>query len=88
MSKRRVGKPLTNESRYPYIVELAVTGGALGFALSRQIINFHKARQIQPLHGRWTYLKREGKAYHCWCFSDLKTAQSFIEQFGGTIKQK
>jgi hypothetical protein len=86
MTKRRVG--LTNESKYPYIVELAATGGALGFALSRRIIDFHNARQIQPRHGRCTILKREGKTCYRWCFSDLNTAQSFIEQFGGTIKQK
>ena len=88
MTVHRGGKPLTNESQYPYIVELAVTGGALGVALSRRIIDFHKARQIQLRHGCCTILKQEGKTRYRWCFSDLKTAQSFIEQFGGTIKQK
>jgi hypothetical protein len=56
--------------------------------LSRRIIDFHKVRQIQPRHGRSTILKRKDKTYYRWCFSDLKTAQSFIEQFGGTIKTK
>ncbi len=88
MTERRVNRPLTNESKYPHIVELAVTGGALGVVLSRRIIDFHKVRQIQARHGRCTIRKQKGKTYYRWCFSDLKTAQSFIEQFGGTIKQK
>ena len=36
------GKALTNESNYPYIVELAVAAGELDVELSRQIIGFHK----------------------------------------------
>ena len=87
MTERRVNRPLTNESKYPYIVELAVTGESLGVALSRWIIDFHRARQIQPRHGRCTILK-EGQTHFRWCFSDLKTAQSFVDQFGGTIEQK
>jgi len=88
MAMHRVGRQRTNESRNPYIVELAVTGAALGFALSSRIIDFHKTRQIEARHGRCRILKGEGKAYYRWCFSDLKIAQSFIEQFGGTIKQQ
>ena len=87
MTVHRVGKPLTNERQYPYIVELAVNGESLGVALSRRIIDFHRARQIQPRHGRCTILK-EGQTHFRWCFSDLETAQSFVDQFGGTIEQK
>jgi hypothetical protein len=88
MTEHRVGRPLTNEIKYPYIVELAVTGKSLGVALSRRVIDFHKARQIQPRHGRCTILKRKGKTHYRWCFSDIETARAFIGQFGGTIKQK
>jgi hypothetical protein len=90
MTERRVGRQLTNESKYPYIGELAVTGGVLDVALSRRITDFHKARQIQPRHGRSTIPPKGGKGetYYRWCFSDLETAQSFAEQFGGTIIQR
>ena len=40
------GKALTNESNYPYIVEFAVAAGELDVELSRQIIGFHKSRQM------------------------------------------
>jgi len=46
------GKALTNESKYPYIVELAVEASELDAELSRQIIGFHKSRQIELQHGR------------------------------------
>ena len=87
MTVHRGGKPLTNESQYPYIVELAVTGESLGIALSRRIIDFHKTRQIQPRHGRCKILKRESKTHYRWCFSDLETARAFIGQFGGNLRE-
>jgi hypothetical protein len=80
-------KASANERKYPYIVELAVAAKGLDVGLSRQIIDFHKTRHIQPRHGRGTIPKGEGKAYYRWCFSDLETAQSFVQQFGGTILQ-
>jgi hypothetical protein len=39
-------KAVANESKYPNIVELAVTADGLDVALGRQIINFHKSRHI------------------------------------------
>jgi hypothetical protein len=75
------GKALTNESKYPYIVELAVEAGELDVELSRQIIGFHISRQIEPRHGR--RISIGGQAYFRWCFSDLATARAFCERFDG-----
>jgi hypothetical protein len=55
--------------------------------LSRRIMNFHNALHIQPRHGRNAVPKGGGETYYRWCFSDLETAESFAEQFGGTIIQ-
>jgi hypothetical protein len=81
----RGGKGLTNERRYPYIVELAVTADGLDVELSRRIINFHKSLHIEPRFGR--RIPRDEQNYYRWCFFDLATARAFIEQFGGTIIQ-
>ncbi len=78
------GKLAANERKYPYIVELRVAGEGLDIELSRQIMKFHTARHIQPRHGRSAFPKA-GKSYYRWCFSDLKTAQSFVERFGGKM---
>jgi hypothetical protein len=79
------GKALTNESKYPYIVELAVEARELDAELSRQIIGFHKSRQIEPRHGR--RISIGGQAYFRWCFSDLATARTFCERFDGALVQ-
>jgi hypothetical protein len=79
------GKAAANEGKYPYIVALSVAGRGLDIGLSREITNFHNARHIQPRHGRNAVPKGGGEAYYRWCFSDLETAQSFAEQFGGKI---
>jgi hypothetical protein len=81
----RSAKAVSNERKYPNIVELAVTPDGLDPALSNRIIDFHKSRHIQPRHGR-TVL-RERQTYYRWCFSDLGTACDFIEQFGGTLRE-
>jgi hypothetical protein len=83
------GRAVENERKYPYIVAIAIAGKGLDVGLSRRIMDFHNARHIQPRHGRGSIPRRgEGKVfYHRWCFSDLETAQSFIEQFGGKILQ-
>jgi hypothetical protein len=83
MHQSRAGKTLINESRYPYIVELAVPITGLKIELNRQIVGFHKSRRIQPRHGRRTM--RDGQTYSRWCFSDLATARAFVEQFGGAF---
>jgi hypothetical protein len=81
----RSAKAVSNERKYPNIVELAVTSDGLEVALSSRIIDFHKSRHIQPRHGR-TVL-RERRTYYRWCFSDLATACDFIEQFGGALRE-
>jgi hypothetical protein len=72
------------ESKYPYIIELALTDRALDVGLSCRIMNFHRTRHMQPRHGHTAILK-EGRIFR-WCFSDLDTAQAFIEQFGGSLR--
>jgi hypothetical protein len=76
------------QSKYPFIVQLAVTADGLDFALSRRIIAFHSARHIQPQHGHNAVSRgRKDEVYYRWCFSDLVMAQSFVEQFGGKVLQ-
>ena len=77
----RSPKAAANESKYRNIVELAVGGDGLDVTLGRRIINFHKSRHIQPHHGR-TIIRQE-QIFYRWCFSDLATANAFIERFGG-----
>jgi len=77
-------KAVANESKYPNIVELAVGGDGLDVTLGRRIINFHKSRHIQPHHGRT--LIRQRQIFYRWCFSDLATANAFIERFGGELR--
>jgi len=79
----RTGRGLTNERKYPCVVELAVTGEGLDIALSRRIMNFHKSRHIHPRHGRT--IMRQEQIYYRWCFPDLAAAHGFVEQFGGAF---
>jgi len=77
-------RAITNETRHPYIVELAVVGDRLDVQLSRQIMQFHQSRRIEPRFGRRTAASRN--LYHFrWCFADLLIALAFIEQFGGEL---
>jgi hypothetical protein len=83
MAQPRSGKALINESRFPYIVELAVPDAGLEIELNRQIVGFHTSRRLQPRHGR--RIIRDNQTYSRWCFSDLTTARAFLEQFGGAF---
>jgi hypothetical protein len=85
MLKRDWGKQLTNEAKYPHIVELAMRADGLEVELNRRMMEFHQSRQIQPRHGRRTI--RDGEIYYRWCFSDLATARAFLERFGGGVLQ-
>jgi hypothetical protein len=76
-------KARTNESRYPYFVELPGSVRSLDAALNRRIIQFHKTRTLQPRHGRT--IEKKDHFYYRWCFSDLPTAHAFIEEFGGLL---
>ena len=78
----RGGKGSANEINYPYVVELSVVRDGLDIDLSRQIMQFHKSRHIQPQYGRRIPAAR-GNFYYRWCFSDVLTAHAFVEQFGG-----
>jgi hypothetical protein len=85
----RNNKAVTNESRHPYVVELAVISDeldsdALDVELNRRIIQFHKSRHIQPRYGR-RFTSRQREIRYRWCFSDLSVAHAFVEQFGGVF---
>jgi hypothetical protein len=72
-----------NPKKYPHVVELGVASGGLDVKLNRQIMQFHKSRHIEPRHGR-TIVMRSGFIYR-WCFEDLSSAHTFIEEFGGEL---
>ena len=76
-------KATANESKYPYIVELVVDGDKLDVEFSRRTMDFHRSRKIQARHGR--RIVREGRICFRWCFSELVTAQAFMEQFGAEV---
>jgi hypothetical protein len=82
---RRQAAPGTIERKYPHIVELAVGKHGLDVGLGRRIMHFHNSRHIKPRHGH--VVLKEGQRYYHWCFSELTTAQAFIEQFSGEISQ-
>jgi hypothetical protein len=81
MPPPRSTKARVNESKYPFVVELAVKNDQLDFALSRQIMRFHKSRHMRLRYGR-AFVDQFGSRYR-WCFSDLSTARNFVEEFGG-----
>jgi hypothetical protein len=81
MPPPRSTKARVNESKYPFVVELAVKKDQLDLALSRQIMRFHKSRHIRLRYGR-AVVGQFGSRYR-WCFSDLSTARNFVEEFGG-----
>ena len=83
MGQLRIAKALINESKYPYIVELAVNTDELNVDLSRLMMDFHRSRKIQVRHGR--RILREDQIFFRWCFRDLVTASAFLEQFGGIL---
>jgi hypothetical protein len=83
MLQPQSGKALTNERKYPHIVELTVATDELNVQLNRRIIDFHKLRHIETRHGQ--RVVRESQIYYRWCFSDLATACDFAEQFGGEL---
>jgi hypothetical protein len=81
------GRAAANERKYPYIIAIAVAGKGLDIAVGRRIMDFHKTRHIQPRHEHTTKPSGKDAPLYRWCFSDLETAQSFAEEFGGTIEQ-
>jgi hypothetical protein len=81
MGKPRTGKGLSNEVRYPYVVELASNPHHL--ELIQRIRNFHNSRNIRVRYGR--RIIRENQAYVRWCFPDFVTALAFVQQFGGEV---
>jgi hypothetical protein len=64
MSGPHSGKPLNNENRCPYVVELVLPDSGLEIEFNRQIVGFHKSRRIQPRHGR--QIIRDDRTYSRW----------------------
>jgi hypothetical protein len=84
MGRPRTGKGLSNEIRYPYVVELATNTDDL--ELNRRILDFHDSRNIRVRQGR--RIVRGGQTYSRWCFPDFVTVRAFTEKFGGEILQR
>ena len=82
---RRQSAPGTNERKYPHIVQLAVGRDGLDVELGRRILDFHNSEHIKLRHGH--IILEKDRMYYRWCFSDLATAQAFLEQFGGEVAQ-
>ena len=80
--RRPHNRAITNETKHPHIVEVAIAGNELGVQLTRRIVEFHRLQHIEPRLGRRTYVKR-GLYYFRWCFAEFSIACAFIEQFGG-----
>jgi hypothetical protein len=83
MSFNRAAKAVANESKCPFIIEVPVAANGLDVGLNGQIVDFHKSRRIPPRFGRTIW--RNEQHYYRWCFSDLRTARAFVEQFGGAF---
>jgi hypothetical protein len=77
-------KPVTNEIKYPYVVELAAVGDGLDVELSRRIMQFHKSRHIQLRYGRRINTKR-GKTYYRWRFSDYRSLAPLPNSLAETL---
>jgi hypothetical protein len=78
-----IGKAALNESKHPYVIELEVASDGLDVILSRQIVQFHESRHVQPQYGRT--IVRQGGLICRWCFDDPSIAHDFVEQFGGKL---
>ena len=76
-------KARRNETKYPYVAELAASVRGLDVELNRRVVQFHNTRHVQPRHGRTILTERQ--LYYRWCFSDLQMAHEFIKQFGGSL---
>jgi hypothetical protein len=74
-------KALSNESIYPNIVELTVTGGGgLELEFARRIMEFHKSRYIEPRHGaELKEIKPSSRALF------RSTEPAFLDQSGGSL---
>jgi hypothetical protein len=83
MSFDRGGKAVANERKYPFIVEVPVAANGLDVDLNARIVAFHQSRRIRPRFGRTIW--RNEQRYYRWCFSDLETARTFVEQFNDTF---
>jgi len=83
MAQPKTGKAVINESKYPFVVEVASAANGLDVELNRQIVGFHKSRRIPPRFGR--VISRGEQSFYRWCFSDLQTARAFAEQFSGVF---
>jgi hypothetical protein len=70
-------KIIVTEYRFPHVVEIAIPPLGLDSQTSREIVDFHRSRNIQVRFGHAI------KNVCRWCFSDAATAEAFKEQFNG-----
>lgn len=77
---RGIGKAAKNESKCSHVVELVVASEGLDVKLSREIVQFHHSRRIQPQH----VVIRRGLIYR-WCFDDLSIAIRSVASFGERV---
>jgi hypothetical protein len=72
-----VNKGKKIDYRFPHIIEMTIPPFGLDPQTSREIVDFHRSRNIQVRFGHGV------KNLSRWCFSDAPTAEAFKEQFGG-----
>lgn len=82
----RTDKALATERNFPYIVEIELPLNGLDLRLNREIITFHRLRNIHLRFGR--RLTHTSKRYSRWCFSEPAIADAFLVQFGGQLVTK
>jgi hypothetical protein len=72
-----VNKGKKIDYRFPHIIEMTIPPFGLDPQTSREIVDFHRSRNIQVRFGHAI------KNVCRWCFSDAATAEAFKEQFNG-----
>lgn len=77
----RKDKASATERDFPHIVEIELPTNGLDDRMNREIMTFHRLRDIQLRFGRRK--TQTSKQYSRWCFSDPTIADAFREQFGG-----
>jgi hypothetical protein len=68
--------------RFPHIIEITIPPLGLDPQTSREIVDFHRSRNIQVRFGHAI------KNVCRWCFSEAATAEAFKEQFRGNYVVK
>ena len=78
----RMAKGRKTERVFSHIIEIVIPPHGLDAQTSREIVDFHRSRNIQVRFGYAI------KNVCRWCFSDAATAHAFKEQFSGNYVAK